>query len=202
MFSNCFRQHQNIRIFNGSEVWIENSVTRVTVCHLAEWRNFQFEPNNHHRFFFLHTLLSTIAFRLEYVLFYQFYAKITIFFRSRNVQFGSSLIGDVETFGKNCRENDVMTSKHKNRHTDVMHESSYTHSCKMTFPSPGRNSCPVCKNIQTGLQTTPSEPRSKNNNDPCLKTPAQLHLSHLVTKPTKWHVRPSKTQISMGVHPV
>ena len=29
-----------------------------------------------------------------------------------------------------------------------------------------------------------------------------IQLSHLVTKPTKWHVRPAKTQISLGIHPV
>ena len=29
-----------------------------------------------------------------------------------------------------------------------------------------------------------------------------LHLSHLMTKPTKWHVRPAKTQISLGIRPV
>ena len=28
------------------------------------------------------------------------------------------------------------------------------------------------------------------------------HLNHLVTKPTKWHVRPAKTQISLDIHPV
>ena len=28
------------------------------------------------------------------------------------------------------------------------------------------------------------------------------NLSHLMTKPTKWHVRPAKTQISLGIHPV
>ena len=27
-------------------------------------------------------------------------------------------------------------------------------------------------------------------------------LSHLTTKPTKWHVCPAKTQISLGIHPV
>ena len=27
-------------------------------------------------------------------------------------------------------------------------------------------------------------------------------MSHLMTKPTKWHVRPAKTQISLGIHPV
>ena len=36
---------------------------------------------NHYGFFFLHTLPSTVAFRLEYVFFFfQFYAKITTFF--------------------------------------------------------------------------------------------------------------------------
>ena len=30
----------------------------------------------------------------------------------------------------------------------------------------------------------------------------QNEMSHLMTKPTKWHVRPAKTQISLGIHPV
>ena len=28
------------------------------------------------------------------------------------------------------------------------------------------------------------------------------YMSCLMTKPTKWHVRPAKTQISLGIHPV
>ena len=59
---------------------------------LPEWRNFRFAPKNHYGCFFLHTFPSTIAFRLEYVLFYQFFAKIATFFLSRKVQYGSSLI--------------------------------------------------------------------------------------------------------------
>ena len=74
-----------IRIFNGCELRIENSVTTVIVRHgevcrvmpnsYPEWRGFQFAPNNHYGFFFLHTLPSTIAFRLEYVFICQFYAE-------------------------------------------------------------------------------------------------------------------------------
>ena len=30
----------------------------------------------------------------------------------------------------------------------------------------------------------------------------QSNLSHLMTKPTKWHVHPEKTQISLGIRPV
>ena len=30
----------------------------------------------------------------------------------------------------------------------------------------------------------------------------QLNLSRLMTKPTKWHVRPAKTPISLGIRPV
>ena len=48
--------------------------------------------------FFLHTFPSTIDFKLEYALFYQFNAKITVFFLGgggggslRNVRFGSHL---------------------------------------------------------------------------------------------------------------
>ena len=39
----------------------------------------------------------------------------------------------------------------------------------------------------------------------CMKneTPTHRgHLSRLMTKPTKWHVRPAKTQISLGIRPV
>ena len=31
---------------------------------------------------------------------------------------------------------------------------------------------------------------------------ALCHLSRRMTKPTKWHVRPAKTQISLGIRPV
>ena len=31
---------------------------------------------------------------------------------------------------------------------------------------------------------------------------ASFYLSHDTTKPTKWHVRPAKTQISLGIRPV
>ena len=50
---------------------------------------------------FLHTLRSTIAFRLEYVLFYQFYAKITTFFDQGKFGTTPLLYVDVETFGGN-----------------------------------------------------------------------------------------------------
>ena len=30
----------------------------------------------------------------------------------------------------------------------------------------------------------------------------ELKLSRLVTKPTKWQVRPAKTQISLGIRPI
>ena len=50
---------QIIRIINGCEVRVENSVTRVTVRNHEAYRevmNFQFAPKNHYRFFLLHTL--------------------------------------------------------------------------------------------------------------------------------------------------
>ena len=97
---------------------------------LPEWRNFQFAPKNHYGYFFLHTLPSTIAFRLEYVLFYQFYAKITTFVDQEKFGTAPLLYGDVEMFGEKWCENDViaskMTSKRQNRHTDVVHESCLT----------------------------------------------------------------------------
>ena len=90
----------NIRIFNGCEVLTENSVTRVTVRHHEDW-NFQFAPKNHYGFFFLQTLPSTIAFKLEYVLFYQFDAKITTFFDQEKFGTARLLYVDVETFDGN-----------------------------------------------------------------------------------------------------
>ena len=77
------------------------------------------------------TLPSTIAFRLEYILVYQFYAEITIFFQTRNVWFGSYLQDlDVETIGRKWWQHDVktckMTSKHHNRRPNIIHVSRLT----------------------------------------------------------------------------
>ena len=69
---------KNIRIFNGCEVQIEDSVMKITVRH-PEWQNFQFPPNNYYGFLSLHTFPSTIVFTLEYALLYQFYADINAF---------------------------------------------------------------------------------------------------------------------------
>ena len=77
-------------------------------------------------YFSLHTLPSTVAFRLEYVLFYQFYDKITTFFHQEKFGMAPFLYVDVKAFGGNGCENDVRTSKHQTRHTDVMHESRLT----------------------------------------------------------------------------
>ena len=51
---------------------------------------FNLQLKNHYGFFLLHTLPSTIVFRLEYVLLYQFYAVITIFFDQET--FGTALL--------------------------------------------------------------------------------------------------------------
>ena len=51
--------------------------------------------------FILHTLHSTVAFRLEYVLFYQFYGKITTFFDQKKFGTAPLLYVDVERFGVN-----------------------------------------------------------------------------------------------------
>ena len=121
---------------------------------LPEWRNFQFAPKNHYGFFFLHTLPSTIAFRLEYVLFYQFYAKITTFFNQEKFFTTPLWYIDIETFGGNWQEIDVRMSKND---VKIIVPLSCTTvvlqpSCKTTFPSPGRvhgNPRRVCKNLQS-----------------------------------------------------
>ena len=145
-----------------------SSVTRVTVQHreacrvmpnsYPEWPNFQSVPNNHYGFFFLHTLRSTIAFRLEYVLVLSILCRNNFIFQSRNVWFGSYL---------RCKRwNDLkkmvnMKSKHakwrQNDTIDVLascQESSYTLSW-WHFPNPGwvhGNSGRVCKKrfVSTG----------------------------------------------------
>ena len=148
-------------VFNGCEVLIENSITRVTVrlheaCRVMPNSypsdGIQFAPMNHYRFFFLHTLPSTIAFRLEYVLFYQLYAKITTFFYQETFGTAPLLYVCVETFDGNWHENDITTSKMMSKHKIVKLTSCMRvilHPwCKTTFPSscrvhgnPGR----VCK---------------------------------------------------------
>ena len=134
---------------------IENSVTRVTeLCdakQLPESRNFKFALKNHYGFFFLHTLPSTVAFRLEYVLLYLFYATITTFFDQEKFGTAPILYVDFERFGGNWRENDV-----KNE-VKIVILTSCTRvvlhpSCKTTFPSPGRDhGSPgrICKKISS-----------------------------------------------------
>ena len=78
----------------------------------------------------MHTLPSTIAFRLAYVLFYQFYAKIITLFDQEKFGTATLLYADVERFDGHRCENDVkmskMMSKRQNHYTDVMHESRLT----------------------------------------------------------------------------
>ena len=140
---------------------IENSVTRVLVRRHQACRVM---PNSYpsdgffnlHRrnimdsffFFFLHTLPLTIAFKLEYVLFYQFYAKITTFFDQEKFGMAPLLYTDVETFGGNWCENNVKTSK-RHQNVKIVVLTSCTRvvlhpSCKTTFPSPvGLTEIPV-----------------------------------------------------------
>ena len=57
----------------------------------TEWWNFQFAPNNHCGFFFLHTFLSKITFKLNYALFYQFYTKMSTFSAKKRSVFGTCM---------------------------------------------------------------------------------------------------------------
>ena len=119
------------------------SVLRVTVWHhkalpsdaeqLPEVRNFQFAPKNHYGFFFLHTLPSTIAFGLEYVLFYQFYAKITTFFDQEKFGTAPLLYVWQKLKWKWCKDvkNYVKTSK--SSYWCHAQESSYTPLVRQHF---------------------------------------------------------------------
>ena len=76
----------------------ENSATMLSSY--PGWQNFQFSPNNHYWFFFLHILLSTIAFKLLQLL----HQNIYIFSQE---MFGSVPIYniDVQTFGGKWHQN-------------------------------------------------------------------------------------------------
>ena len=99
-------------------------------------RNFQSKPHDHLR-----------------CVFDQFEAKITALFEQDMFGSASLLYVDVETFGRNWRENDVKTSNMTSKSPYWRHAraSTYTPSCKTTFPSSGwvhGNSGRVCKNIR------------------------------------------------------
>ena len=110
-----------IRIYDDCEVLIENSVMRVNVRHHSASllmpssypsdRIFNLHRRTIMDSFFLHTLHLTIAFRHEYVLFYQFYSKLTTIFDQEKFGTAPLLYADIETFAGNRRENVVKTSK-------------------------------------------------------------------------------------------
>ena len=123
---------------------------------LPEWRNFQFAPKKHYGFFFLHTLPSPIAFRLEYVLFYQIYANITIF----SIKKSSVRLLSYRLTLNRLAETDVKWRQkwHQNVKTVILTSCTRVvlhRSCKTTIPSsdwvhgnPGR----VCKNNNSSLR--------------------------------------------------
>ena len=103
-----------------------------------EWRNFQFAPNYHYGFFFLHTLPSTIAFRLEYMLFYHINAEITTFSIKRcSVRFLSNTLTS-KRLKENWRQHDVKTSKMTSKLSSWRHarESSYIPRVRRHFLAP------------------------------------------------------------------
>ena len=120
-----------IRIFNGCEVLIENSVTRVTVRHHEACRVM---PNSYSsdEIFSLHwrTImdycscildLGQLHLDLNMCCFYQVYAKITTYMYFDQGKFGTSPLICWRRNFENWRQN-----WRQNRHTDVMHESTYT----------------------------------------------------------------------------
>ena len=135
---------------------IENFVTRVTVRHhkacrvmpnsYPSWRNFQFAPKNHHKFFFWHTLPSTTAFRLKFVLFYQYdHARITTFSSKKC----SVRLLSQELTSKRLAHNDVkMTLKSTSwRHARCRLTPLYKTELFRTGEIRGKP-CWVCKNIR------------------------------------------------------
>ena len=66
---------------------------------------------------------------------------------------------------------------------------SYSLSCQILNANHSFASCSGNETLR--LSPSPGKPR---NHLP--------QMSHLMIKPTKWHVRPAKTQISLGIRPV
>ena len=138
---------------------IENSVTRVTVLHHEAC---QVMPNSYpsdgifnlHRRTIMDSFSCILFLRqlhldLNMCFLYQFYAKITTFFDQEKFSTAPFLYVDVETFGRNRRENDIKND------VKIVILTSCTravlhHSCKTTFLSPRqghRNPGRVCKNV-------------------------------------------------------
>ena len=142
-----YQDEQNIRVFNDWKFCYEGNCSASwgllsDAEQLREWRNFHFASKYHYGFFFLHTLPSTLAIRLEYVLFYQFYAKITTFFNKKSLV---RLISYTLT-SKHLAETDMkMMSRRQKWHPNVriIILTSCTivvlhPSCKTTFASPSQ----------------------------------------------------------------
>ena len=103
-----------------------------------EWRNFQFATNSHYGFFFLHTRLSSTAFKLKCELFCQYYAKISRFW-SRKVRFGFYLRRwHREVWRKMTSKTYAVTSKLASWRQNVLTRVVLYPQCKKTFHSPGR----------------------------------------------------------------
>ena len=59
--------------------------------------------------------------------------------------------------------------------------------------------------VSTLVRCVSDSPEAQHNHIQCILAPqngTQSYMSRLVTKPTKWHVPPAKTQISLGIRPV
>ena len=92
-------------------VVINNSVKRVAARHheacqtmpksYPEWRNFQFAPNSHTRFFFLYTLTLKPAFKLEYASYYAFYTLIYLAVKKCSVRLLLTMLTSAGTLGGN-----------------------------------------------------------------------------------------------------
>ena len=139
--------HQAIRILNGCEVRIENSVTRVTVRHHEACRVM---PNSYPSDGIFNSHLTTIMdsfscihfLRKLYLNFYmRYYINITLkclHFRSRHDRFGFYLLRwRWNIWRKMTSKSDVMTSKLtcdvKKTHWRHARESSYTTRVRRHF---------------------------------------------------------------------
>ena len=77
---------------------------------------------------------------------------------------------------------------------------SFSSTAKGLRNAPGENNCFLNSAVQVGFIVKIWKIPDKRTH--CCNYPKFYKMSHVMTKPTKWHVCPAETQISLGIHPV
>ena len=154
---------KNIRIFSGCEVWIENSITRVTVRHHEacwvmlnshlEGRNFQFAPNNHYGLVFF---LRQLHLSLNKRYFMNFTQKISSFTIKK---YSVELLHT--TSSKHFEKNDIIKLMSKLKKRTSWHPAR--DSCYNRLMLVSQAEIPIC------MQEKWAAARQNQQNDLCIQ---------------------------------